>query len=197
MKHSFLLIAPVLLWAGSMIAQTPALPAARQKLGGSDPQQRISREVLHELLMNPYYSVFDNISFQVQGNTVTLLGQVIDPSAKSNAAAAVKSVEGVEQVKDDIQVLPPSGQDDRLRRELYRSIYGFDGLSRYEWGAVPSIHIVVDKGNVTLTGVVDNQTDKNMAEMRAKVVPGTFAVKNELQVVNSKTETSASAAKPR
>src|SRR5512146_668099 len=197
MRQFIMLVIAVSLLAGSAFAQTPALPAARQKLGGTNPTQRISREVLHELLMNPYYSVFDNLAFQVQGDTVTLVGQVVNPSTKENALAAVRGIEGVEQVKDNIAVLPPSGQDDRLRREIYRSIYGFNGLSRYSWGAVPSIHIVVDRGKVTLAGIVNSETDKNMAEMRAKLVPGTFAVTNNLQVISEKKEASASAAQHR
>lgn len=162
---------------------TTALPSSRQKLGGTNPQARISRETLHELLMLPYYSVFDNLAFRVNGDTVTLLGQVVRPTLKSDAEAAVKDIEGVEKVVNDIEVLPPAPSDDRLRIALYHSIYSFDGLSRYSWGAVPSIHIVVNRGHVTLTGAVDNEADKNMAGIRAKTVPGSFSVTNNLQVV--------------
>ncbi len=165
--------------------QVPALPEARQKLGaGTDPTARISREVMHELLMNPYYSVFDNLAYSVQGNTVTLTGQVVNPTVKSDAEASVKHIEGVEQVVDNIQVLPPAPSDDRIRREEYRAIYSYDGLSRYSWGAVPSIHIVVNNGHVTLVGIVDNQSDRNMAEIQAKSVPGVFSVTNQLQVAS-------------
>lgn len=165
---------------------TYALPTSREKLGaGTDPTARISREALHELLMLPYYSVFDNLAFSVNGNTVTLLGQVVRPTLKSDAEHAVKDIEGVEKVVNNIEVLPPSPNDDRLRHALFRSIYGFSNLSRYSWGAVPSIHIIVNRGHVTLTGAVDNEGDKNLAGIRAKTVPGAFSVTNNLQVIPS------------
>ncbi len=164
-------------------SQTPALPQERQKLGGVDPTARIQREVLHELLMDPYYSVFDNLEFSVQGNQVTLSGQVVNATVKSDAEASAKRIEGVERVVNDIQVLPPSTMDDQIRRAEYRAIYGYDGLSRYSWGAVPSIHIVVNGGHVTLVGVVDSEADKNMAGLRAKGVPGVFSVTNNLRVI--------------
>ena len=163
-------------------AQTTALPESRQKLGGTDPSARIAKEVLHELLMDPYYSVFDNLAFKVDGRTVTLLGQVSQPVVKTDAVASVKGIEGVENVVDNIEVLPVSPNDDRLRRELYRSIYGFSNLSRYSWGAVPSIHIVVKNGHVTLVGVVDSEGDKNVAGIRANSVSGVFSVQNNLEV---------------
>ncbi len=175
------------------VAQTNALPGSRQKLGGSDPTARISREVLHELLMDPYYSVFDNLAFKVDGRTVTLLGQVSQQVVKDDAVASVKKIEGVENVVDNIEVLPPSPNDDRIRRQLYRAIYGFDGLSRYSWGAIPSIHIIVKNGHATLVGLVDNDNDKNMAGIRAKGVPGVFSVQNDLEVASA----SASKEKPK
>ncbi len=168
--------------AGGQAQGTVALPESRTKLGGANPNLRIAREVLHELLMDPYYSVFDNLAFSVNGDTVTLVGQVVNPGVKNDAVASVKHIEGVEHVNDNIEVLPASSLDDRIRREEYRAIYGFDGLSRYSWGAVPSIHIVVKNGHVMLTGVVDNEADKNMAGVRASGVPGVFSVNNNLQV---------------
>jgi hyperosmotically inducible protein len=176
------LISTVVLLAATLFAQTTALPQNRQKLGGTDPQQRITREVMHELLMLPYYSVFDNLAFRVDGTTVTLLGQVNNPTLKSDAESSVKKVEGVEKVVNNIEVLPPSPGDDRIRRAVYRAVYGFGGLSRYSLGAVPSIHFIVKGGHVTLVGVVDNETDKNLAEIQAKGVPGVFSVTNQLQV---------------
>ena len=178
------LIFTVVLLAATLCAQnqTTALPQERQRLGGTPGTQRIMREVLHELLMEPYYSVFDNLAFRVEGNTVYLLGQVTNPVLKSDAESAVKKIEGVEKVVNNIEVLPPSPGDDRLRHQLYFAIYGYDGLSRYSWGAVPSIHIIVNRGHVALVGVVDSEADKNMAEIRAKGVPGVFSVDNQLQV---------------
>jgi hyperosmotically inducible protein len=185
MRRVCLIVTAVLLLAATLYAQTTALPQERQKLGGTPAAQRIAREVLHELLMEPYYSVFDNLAFRVDGNTVTLLGQVTRPSLKSDAESAVKKIEGVEKVVNNIEVLPPSPGDDHLRHQLYLAIYGYDGLSRYSWGAVPSIHIIVNRGHVTLVGVVDSQGDKDMAGIRAKGVPGVFSVDNQLQVESS------------
>jgi hyperosmotically inducible periplasmic protein len=176
------LISTIVLLAATLFAQTTALPQNRQKMGGTDPTQRIAREVMHELLMLPYYSVFDNLAFRVDGNTVYLYGQVVNPTLKSDAESAVKKIEGVEKVVNNIEILPPSPSDDRIRHAVYRAIYGFDGLSRYSWGTVPSIHIIVKGGHVTLVGVVDNEADKNMAEIQAKSVPGVFSVTDQLQV---------------
>ena len=174
------------LFVSTVFAQTTALPQERRKLGGTEPTQRIAREVMHEMLMLPWYSVFDNLAFRVEGDTVHLYGQVVNPSLKSDAEASVKHIEGVQKVINDIEVLPPSPMDDRIRRAEFRAIYGFDGLSRYAGGAVPSIHIIVKGGHVTLVGVVDNATDKNIAEIQAKGVPGVFSVDNQLQVANEK-----------
>jgi hyperosmotically inducible protein len=164
-----------------------ALPEARTSLGGSNSTARISREVRHELLMDPYYSLFDNLAYRVDGNTVTLMGAVVDPATKANAEAAVKKIEGVDKVNDQIEVLPPSSMDDQIRRAEYRAIFGADGLGRYSMGAVPPIHIVVKSGHVQLVGVVDNETDKNLAGMRANTVPNVFSVQNDLQVMPSTT----------
>ena len=185
MRRGIAFLLPVVL-AGFALAQTTALPRGRTKLGGADPSQRITRETLHEMLMLPYYSVFDNLAFRVDGNTVTLLGQVANPSLKSDAEASVKRIEGVEKVVNNIEVLPVSGFDDRIRRAEYRAIYGSEGLFKYSMGAVPSIHIIVKSGHVTLVGVVDNEMDKNMAGITAKGVSDVFSVDNQLQVENDK-----------
>ena len=141
---------------------------------------RISREVMHELLMLPYYSVFDNLAYRVNGNTVELYGSVVNAMLKSDAEASVKKIEGVDKVVNHIEVLPPSPDDDRIRHAEYRAIYGFDVLSKYALGAVPSIHIIVNNGHVTLVGVVDNPGDKNLAVMQARGVPGVFSVDDQL-----------------
>jgi len=130
----------------------------------------------------PYYSVFDNLAFQVQGSKVILMGQVVRPSLKSDAAGVVKNVEGVSSVENNIEVLPPSPMDDQLRRALFRAIYSEPQLSRYAQSAVPSIHIIVKSGNVMLEGVADNEADKNLAGLRANGVPNVFSVKNNLVV---------------
>jgi hyperosmotically inducible periplasmic protein len=150
-------------------------------------RERLVKEVRHQLVMLPWYSVFDNLAFRVDGDKVTLIGQVTRPVLKSDAEAAVKSIEGVASVTNDIEVLPVSPMDDQLRRAVFRAIYGDTGLQRYAIQAIPSIHIIVKNGNVTLEGVVDNETDKNLAGLRANQVPNVFSVKNNLAVAgNSK-----------
>ena len=145
-------------------------------------EERIMREVRHELVMLPYYGVFDNLAYKVDGFTVTLMGQVTRPTLKSDAENVVKKIEGVEKVKNEIEVLPLSPNDDRIRRATYRAIYGHSGLDRYALQAVPPIHIIVTNGNVTLEGVVANEGDKNLAGIRANGVSGVFSVKNNLRV---------------
>ena len=179
-RRVLLFVLPVIL-ASVAFAQTTVIPRM-----GPESDQRITREVMHELLMLPYYSVFDNLAFSVNGDTVTLLGQVVDPVNKSDAEARVKKIEGVNKVVDNIEVLPPSSMDDSIRRAEYRAIYGDDALFKYSMGAVPSIHIVVKGGHVTLTGVVDNEADKNIAAIRAKSVPNVFSVDDQLQVGNQR-----------
>jgi hyperosmotically inducible protein len=152
----------------------------------SRSQERITKEVRHELLMLPWFGVFDNIAFKVDGSTVTLLGQVVRPSLKSDAENAVKHIEGVEKVDNQIEVLPTSPMDDRLRLELYRAIYGYPALEKYALGVQKPIRIIVKNGRAALEGVVDNEADKNLAGMRANGVPGIFSATNNLQVVSSK-----------
>jgi hyperosmotically inducible protein len=166
------------------------LSAAAQDTQRSQPsaksEDRIIREVRHELLMLPYFGVFDYIAFKVDGDTVTLLGQVVRPTLKSDAENAVKRIEGVEKVDNQIEVLPPSSMDDQLRIRLYRAIYGAPGLEKYALGVQKPIRIIVKNGHVTLEGVVDSQGDKDLAGIRAKSVPGSFSVDSNLQVVASK-----------
>ena len=143
---------------------------------------RVEREVRHELVTLPFYGVFDNLAFQVDGGTVTLLGQVSRPTLKTDAERVVKSIEGVERVINRIEVLPLSPYDDRIRLATYRAIYGNTALNRYALQAVPPIHIIVKNGNVTLEGVVANEGDKNIADIQARSVPGVFSVTNNLRV---------------
>jgi hyperosmotically inducible protein len=146
-------------------------------------QERIQKEVRHELLMLPWFGVFDNISYKVEGYNVTLYGQVVRPSLKSDAENVVKHIEGVEHVDNKIEVLPPSPMDDRLRIQLFHAIYGYEPLQKYALGVQKPIRIIVKNGHVTLEGVVDNEADKNAAGIRANGVPGIFSVTNNLQVV--------------
>jgi hyperosmotically inducible periplasmic protein len=145
-------------------------------------QSRIEREVRHELVMLPYYGVFDNLAFRVDGSTVTLLGQVTRPTLKSDAGNVVKNIEGVEQVNNQIEVMPLSPSDDQIRLAAYRTIYGDPALNRYALQAVPPVHIIVKNGQLTLEGVVANEGDKNIANIRANSVPGVFSVTNNLKV---------------
>ena len=145
-------------------------------------RNRIIKEVRHELAMLPYYSVFDNLTFEVNGAAVTLMGQVTRPTLKSDSEGVVKHIEGVEQVINKIEVLPPSPDDDRIRLATYRAIYSAPGLQKYAIQAVPSIHIIVSGGKVTLEGVAANEADKNLANIRANSVSGVFSVTNNLKV---------------
>lgn len=145
-------------------------------------QAALEQHVRHALVMLPYYNIFDNLEFQVDGDHVTLSGQVTWPVLKSDAANAVKRIEGVQSVTNNIEVLPLSRFDDRIRMATYRAVFGADGLYRYAMGANPSIHIIVDNGHVTLVGVVGNQMDKTLAGIRANTVPGVFSVTNDLMV---------------
>ena len=145
---------------------------------------RLIKQVRHELVTLPYYGVFDWLQFELRpDNTVVLRGQVVKPTTKSDAGARVKEVDGVSNVVNEIEVLPLSPQDDRLRRALYRTLYGQNSpLFRYAVQAIPSIHIIVDHGRATLKGVVSSKGDAQLAYIRARGVPGLFDVKNELQI---------------
>jgi len=149
---------------------------------GNLPQD-LSDQVRHELVMIPYYSVFDDLNYRIDKGVVTLSGEVTQPVVKDDAERSVKHLAGVTQVINNIRVLPLSTFDSRIRMAEYRSIYGFGGLYRYGMGTQPSIHIIVENGHVTLVGVVDNETDKNTAYIRANTVPGVFSVTNDLRVV--------------
>lgn len=164
-----------------------ASAVVRSAFGMVTPQAstaHIVKEVRHELATLPYYGVFDWLQFEVQPDkTVVLHGQVVRPTTKSEAEARVKDIDGVSKVVNQIQVLPLSPQDDRLRVALYRSIYNWNSpLFRYATQAVPPIHIIVDHGRATLKGIVANKGDAQLAYMRARSVPGLFDVKNELQI---------------
>src|SRR5688572_25792722 len=158
-----------------VLSQTPAL---------AQINPRIVREIRHELVTLPYYGVFDWLEFEVQANgTVVLKGQVVRPSTKSDAGGRVKEIDGVRNVVNQIETLPLSPNDDRLRVALYRQIYGWNSpLFRYAHQAVPSIHLIVSRGHATLKGVVSNRGDATQAYIRARTVPGLFSVKNEIRV---------------
>jgi hyperosmotically inducible protein len=147
-------------------------------------RNHIINEVRHELATLPYYGVFDWLEYEVRpDNTVVLRGQVVRPTTKSEAEARVRSIEGVTKVVNEIEVLPLSPEDDRLRLALYRTLYNWDSpLFRYATQSVPPIHIIVKNGRAELKGVVASKADADLALIRAKGVPGLFDVKSELQV---------------
>lgn len=189
------LVFTFLLLCGLALAQAESSNNAQQssnnkqmamRPGAPDPdEERILHEVRHELVMLPYYSLFDILEYSVNGDTVTLMGSVTRPTLKSDAENVVKRVEGVKKVDNQIRVLPPSPADDRIRMAVARAVSNQGGLFRYFMGAVPSIHIIVDSGHVTLRGFVDNEADKTQARLAANRVPGVFSVTDELQVANS------------
>ena len=148
----------------------------------AESTERVAKEVRHELVMLPYYGVFDDLGYRVEGSTVTLFGAVTQPRLKDDAGSAVKSIEGVTRVDNQIEVLPLSPNDDRIRRAAYNTIYSKAPLQRYQLGAVPPIHIIVKNGNITLIGIVDNEMDKNIAGIAANSVHGAFKVDNQLTV---------------
>jgi hyperosmotically inducible protein len=189
MKRSLRALLTAVLFVAPLTATlpTPASPMQKSKNQNEPKSQReLEKEVRHVLVMLPYYSVFDNLAYRVEGDKVILEGQVVRPSLKSDAEAVVKGISGVSTVVNNIEVLPPSPMDDQLRRALYRAIYGEPSLSRYGFAAVASIHIIVKNGNATLEGVVDSEGDKNLAYLRASGVPNVFSVKNNLQVEGGK-----------
>jgi BON domain len=171
--------------AVAVICSLVTLAAAAQ--GGQTLDQRalarITREVHHELVLLPFYGVFDDLAYKVDPDgTVTLMGQVVLPVLKSDAGNVVKKIEGVTRVVNNIEVLPPSPMDDGIRRKVYRAIYGNPALSPYQLRAVPPIHIIVKNGHVTLEGVVARAMDKQIAGVQANSVPGVFSVTNNLSV---------------
>jgi hyperosmotically inducible periplasmic protein len=180
-KNVIVLASTLLLLTISAVSQQ-----ADRNQPSAKSQDRISREVRHELLMLPYFGVFDNIGYRVDGSTVTLIGQVVRPTLKSDAENSVKRIEGVEKIDNQIEVLPPSSMDDGLRLRLFRAIYQFPSLQKYELGVQKPIRIIVKNGRATLEGVVDTQADKDTAGVRANTVPGLFSVTNNLQVAEPK-----------
>ena len=160
--------------AAAALADPPNRPATSNA--------QLAKRVRHELLMLPYYGVFDNLAYNINGNTVTLYGQVVRPTTRSDAERAVKRLPGVARVVNNIHVLPLSSFDDSVRTATYRAIARTGGLHRYLMGANPSLHIVVDRGHVTLEGVVSNKGDRTLAYMAANRVPGVFSVTNNLRV---------------
>ena len=161
--------------AGGLCAQGKHDPSGKSEI-------RLQKEVRHVLVTLPFYNVFDNFEYKIDGNTITLMGQVTRPNLKSDAEKAVKDIEGVDRVINKIEVLPLSPMDDQIRRAVYRAVYGDPGMERYSIQAVPSIHIIVRNGHVFLEGFAATEMDKNLAYLRANSVPGVFSVTNNLHL---------------
>lgn len=182
-KLLFALLLAFLITSSQAMAQNRPEPPQK---GSANYEAWLHREVRHQLMLLPWYTVFDQLAYSVNGYTVTLTGAVVNPTLKSDAQNAVKHIEGVEKVVNQIQILPDSPMDNQIRRAEYRKIYSQPSLSRYGIGNLQSIHILVDNGHVTLTGYVDSEADKNMAGIQANGVPNVFSVKNDLLVQNPK-----------
>ena len=167
-----------------------ALGTAGMAFAGSSDQiaantrleQRLSNAVHHQLVMIPQFTVFDNLAYRVDGGTVTLVGQVRNPVIKDEAEKSIKRLEGVERVNNQIEVLPASFNDDRIRNQVARAVFNDPRLTAYAIQPVPPIHIIVKNGHVNLEGMVRTETDKNDAFIRANGVSGVFSVQNNLQV---------------
>ena len=175
------LVAALIIGLGSLVMGATSASAAPVP---DNPQSkaRLAKEVRKKLVMLPYYGVFDNLAYSIDGSTVTLHGQVVRPSTRSDAARSVARIQGVTRVVNNIEVLPLSSFDDSIRVRTLRALQRSGGLYRYFLGANPSLHIVVNRGHVTLTGVVDSNLDRQLAYMTARQVPGTFSVTNQLQL---------------
>jgi hyperosmotically inducible protein len=144
--------------------------------------EQLAKKVRKELVTLPWYGVFDNLAYEIDGSTVTLSGQVVQPSTRKDAERRVKRLAGVERVVNNIEVLPLSSFDDSIRASAYRALFGWNSpLFRYGRGTNPSIHIVVERGHLTLEGVVSNEGDRRLARALVSSIPGVFSVTNNLQ----------------
>lgn len=181
-------LAGVMLFGTGAIAADKPAPSGPSHIDpyvqGAENEAKLIQEVRHQLVMLPYFGVFDDLGFRADpGGRITLLGQVTRPALKADAENVIKRIEGVTAVINNIEVLPLSPMDDQLRRAVYRAVYGDSSLSiRYGYRALPSIHIIVKNGNVRLEGVVANETDRNIAFLRANGVAGAFKVENDLRI---------------
>ncbi len=169
-----------------MIATSAAVAAPKTSSEANASNHQVAGKVRHELVTLPFYGVFDNLAYKIDGSTVTLYGQVVRPTTRSDAARRVERIIGVTNVVNNIEVLPLSSFDDNLRLRTYRSVFNTSGLYRYAMGANPSLHIVVNNGHVSLEGVVANKMDSQLAYFAANSVPGVFSVTNNLRVENEK-----------
>lgn len=178
-RSKFMVLAILLAAAASAAFVSPASAST-----GAPGDVQTNKKIRKELVTLPYYGVFDNLAYELQGDTVTLTGQVVRPSTRKDAERRIARIEGVDRVINNIQVLPVSQFDDSIRVRAYRTIFRTSSLYRYAMGANPSIHIVVNGGHITLEGVVSNRMDSQLANVAANQVPGVFSVTNNLRVAS-------------
>lgn len=184
MRHAqiwFLLFAMLFVLATPVLLSQSA-PAKKTQKPQENLPPGLSGEIRHQLASLPFYSVFDFVRFTLEGKKVTLTGQVVRHSLKDDAEAAMKSIEGVDAVVNQIEVLPASPSDNELRRAIYRALYEDPTLARYSTQNVPPIHIIVKNGNLSLEGYVESLSDKNLAASRAGSVTSLLSLKNNLVV---------------
>ncbi|MFL6257176.1 MAG: BON domain-containing protein [Pyrinomonadaceae bacterium] len=187
MKMKAVLNRVLALVAAVVVAASVATAAPVEQTGERAAFEQLSKQVRKELVTLPWYGVFDNLAYEIDGSTVTLSGQVVQPSTRKDAERRVRKLKGVERVVNNIEVLPLSGFDDSIRANTYRALLGWNSpLFRYGRGVNPSIHIVVDGGHVTLEGVVSSEGDRRLAYVLANGVPGVFSVTNNLRNENAR-----------
>ena len=173
--------------AALVLTVSVAAAAPADQMAERVAYEQLAKKVRKELVTLPWYGVFDNLEYAIDGSTVTLSGQVVQPSTRRDAERRVSRLKGVERVVNNIEVLPLSGFDDSIRVRTYRALMGWNSpLFRYGRGTNPSIHIVVRGGHVTLEGVVSNEGDRRLAYMLANGVPGVFSVTNNLRNENAR-----------
>src|SRR5918997_5060291 len=153
----------LILAAAAAVAVGASAPSAVAQKAEPTGYEQVAKKVRKELVTLPYYGVFDNLAYKVEGSTVTLYGQVVRPSTRKDAERRVARIPGVERVVNNIEVLPLSSFDDSIRQQAYRQIFGTAGLYRYAMGANPSVHIIVNRGHLTLEGVVSSEADRRLA----------------------------------
>ncbi len=180
-KSKIAALAVMLLIVTSVVFAAPK--ASVETASGS---RQVAKKVRHELVTLPFYGVFDNLAYKINGNTVTLYGQVVRPTTRTDAARRVERIQGVTNVVNNIEVLPLSSFDDNVRASTYRAVFNTSSLYRYAMGANPSLHIIVNNGHVTLEGVVANKMDSQLAYFAANGVLGVFSVTNNLRVENDR-----------
>ncbi len=169
-------------FAAVVLAASVVVAAPNEQAGGRATYEKLAKQVRKELVTLPWYGVFDNLAYAIDGSTVTLSGQVVQPSTRKDAERRVRKLAGVERVVNNIEVLPLSPFDDRVRVSAYRTLFGWQSpLFRYGRGTNPSIHIIVERGHLTLEGVVSREGDRHLANALANSIPGVFSVTNNLR----------------